>query len=77
MRIAVISDLHLGRGGPADDFGHDDESFLHFLDDLDAKLRGTTPAQLEARPIRSALELANRRGVPARCIRAGDEDSRA
>ncbi len=31
MRIAVISDLHLGSGGPADFFGHDDTDFLRFL----------------------------------------------
>jgi predicted phosphodiesterase len=31
MQIAVISDLHLGSGGPADSFGHDDSEFLRFL----------------------------------------------
>jgi predicted phosphodiesterase len=31
MEIAVISDLHLGRGGPVDGFGHDDGEFLCFL----------------------------------------------
>lgn len=31
MQIAVISDLHLGRGGPADGFGHDDGEFVRFL----------------------------------------------
>lgn len=31
MRIAVISDLHLGRGDAADRFGHDDAEFLRFL----------------------------------------------
>lgn len=31
MEIAVISDLHLGRGGPADGFGHDDGEFVRFL----------------------------------------------
>lgn len=31
MKIAVISDLHLGAGGPADSFGHDDGEFLRFL----------------------------------------------
>lgn len=31
MRIAVISDLHLGSGGPTDYFGHDDGEFLRFL----------------------------------------------
>jgi UDP-2,3-diacylglucosamine pyrophosphatase LpxH len=32
----VISDLHLGRGGPADGFGHDDAEFLRFLGFLEA-----------------------------------------
>lgn len=31
MKIAVISDLHLGAGGPTDSFGHDDGEFLRFL----------------------------------------------
>jgi predicted phosphodiesterase len=31
VRIAVISDLHLGSGGPADTFGHRDENFARFL----------------------------------------------
>ncbi len=31
MQIAVISDLHLGAGGPTDLFGHDDHEFLSFL----------------------------------------------
>ncbi|MEZ4219705.1 MAG: UDP-2,3-diacylglucosamine diphosphatase [Polyangiaceae bacterium] len=31
MKIAVISDLHLGSGGPADAFGHDDAEFGKFL----------------------------------------------
>lgn len=31
MQIAVISDLHLGSGGPADAFGHKDSEFLEFL----------------------------------------------
>lgn len=31
MQIAVISDLHLGTGGPADSFGHEDAEFLRFL----------------------------------------------
>lgn len=35
MEIAVISDLHLGPGGPADGFGHDDSEFLKFLDFLE------------------------------------------
>lgn len=35
MRIAVISDLHLGRGDVADPFGHDDAQFLRFLRHLE------------------------------------------
>jgi predicted phosphodiesterase len=31
MQVAVISDLHLGPGGPTDLFGHDDTDFLRFL----------------------------------------------
>ncbi|HEY0464786.1 MAG TPA: UDP-2,3-diacylglucosamine diphosphatase [Polyangiaceae bacterium] len=31
MEIAVISDLHLGTGGAADGFGHEDGEFLKFL----------------------------------------------
>lgn len=31
MRIAVISDLHLGRRDVVDHFGHDDTAFLRFL----------------------------------------------
>jgi len=31
MKIAVISDLHLGAGDKADGFGHDDTDFLRFL----------------------------------------------
>ncbi len=35
MQIAVISDLHLGAGGAADGFGHDDGEFLRFLRSLE------------------------------------------
>jgi predicted phosphodiesterase len=35
MEIAVISDLHLGTGGAADGFGHDDGEFLKFLNFLE------------------------------------------
>lgn len=35
MQIAVISDLHLGSGGPTDLFGHDDYEFLKFLEFLE------------------------------------------
>lgn len=36
MKIAVISDIHLGGGGPQDSFGHDDYDFLRFLQFLEA-----------------------------------------
>jgi len=36
MKIAVISDLHLGRGDEADRFGADDSRFLRFLDFLES-----------------------------------------
>lgn len=35
MRIAVISDLHLGNRDASDSFGHDDTEFLRFLDHLE------------------------------------------
>lgn len=35
MKIAVISDLHLGAGDRADAFGHEDGEFLRFLDFLE------------------------------------------
>ncbi len=35
MRIAVISDLHLGTSDASDSFGHDDAHFLRFLDHLE------------------------------------------
>jgi predicted phosphodiesterase len=37
MRIAVISDLHLGEGGDADAFGHDDAEFIGFLRRLESE----------------------------------------
>lgn len=36
MKIAVISDLHLGPGDRADLFGHDEDRFLKFLSHLEA-----------------------------------------
>ncbi|HEX2730070.1 MAG TPA: metallophosphoesterase family protein [Polyangiaceae bacterium] len=35
MKIAVISDLHLGAGDRVDEFGHDDAEFLKFLSFLE------------------------------------------
>lgn len=37
MKLAVISDLHMGRGDAADPFGHDDAEFLRFLRFLEAE----------------------------------------
>lgn len=37
MKIAVISDLHLGCGDRADHFGHDDTAFCRFLDHLEGE----------------------------------------
>lgn len=36
MTIAVVSDLHLGRGDVLDRFGHEDARFLRFLNHLEA-----------------------------------------
>ena len=36
MQLAVISDLHLGRGDRSDRFGHEDSEFLRFLRQLPA-----------------------------------------
>jgi predicted phosphodiesterase len=36
MKVAVISDLHLGPGDASDRFGHDDTSFLRFLGFLES-----------------------------------------
>jgi len=36
MKIAVISDLHIGNGDEADRFGHDDHEFLRFLKFMEA-----------------------------------------
>ena len=37
MRIAAISDIHLGSGGRTDRFGHSDAAFLRFLDHLEGR----------------------------------------
>lgn len=36
MKVAVISDLHLGVGGPTDLFGHEDNEFIKFLAHLES-----------------------------------------
>jgi predicted phosphodiesterase len=68
MQLAVISDLHLGRRGPTDGFGHDDAEFLRFLyflegnferivllGDIWETLTGMRPGQAEAE-LRAAQE---------------------
>lgn len=61
MQLAVISDLHLGRGR-ADQFGHEESRFLRFLDYLEANferivLLGDIYETLSARPAAQVREL--------------------
>jgi predicted phosphodiesterase len=61
MKIAVISDLHLGAGDSADGFGHDDADFLRFLKFLEASfervvLLGDIWETLQSRRLGSARE---------------------
>lgn len=66
MKLAVISDLHLGAGDRADGFGHDDADFLRFLKFLEGNferviLLGDIWETLQSRRLGSArqeLELA-------------------
>lgn len=64
MKIAVISDLHLGRGDRTDRFGHDDAEFLRFLGFLEQEferivLLGDVWETLSGRfPGRPRIELA-------------------
>jgi predicted phosphodiesterase len=66
MKLAVISDLHLGAGDRADGFGHDDAEFLRFLGFLEQNferviLLGDIWETLQSRRLGSArqeLELA-------------------
>jgi len=69
MKIAVISDLHLGSGGPTDLFGHDDAEFLGFLSFLERNFERvvllgdvweTLTAVLPGNPLR-ALDAARER----------------
>ncbi len=76
MKIAVISDLHLGRGGRNDHFGHDDAEFLTFLDHLEGNferivLLGDIYETLTgARPGTQVRELAAARAAhPEICAR--------
>jgi predicted phosphodiesterase len=62
MQVAVISDLHLGRGGPTDAFQHDDGEFLRFLRFLESNfekivLLGDIWETLTAPPFARAQEL--------------------
>src|SRR5688572_4879234 len=61
MKLAVISDLHLGAGDLADCFGHDDADFLRFLKFLEGNferiiLLGDIWETLQSRRLGSALE---------------------
>jgi UDP-2,3-diacylglucosamine pyrophosphatase LpxH len=63
MQIAVISDLHLGRGGLTDAFEHDDGEFLRFLSFLESNfervvLLGDIWETLTAAPGGQGAELA-------------------
>ncbi|MDF3069973.1 MAG: Ser/Thr protein phosphatase family protein [Polyangiaceae bacterium] len=61
MKLAVISDLHLGAGDLADGFGHDDGEFLRFLTYLERNferviLLGDIWETLQSRRLGSARE---------------------
>jgi predicted phosphodiesterase len=61
MKLAVISDLHLGSGDLADGFGHDDQEFLRFLTFLERNferviLLGDIWETLQSRRLGSAKE---------------------
>ena len=61
MKLAVISDLHLGAGDLADGFGHDDGDFLRFLTFLERNferviLLGDIWETLQSRRLGSARE---------------------
>jgi predicted phosphodiesterase len=79
MRIAVISDLHLGRRDAADHFGHDDSVFLRFLRFLESNferivLLGDIFETLTPRaPWRQAAELAGARAAHPDIVRRFDQ----
>ena len=61
MKLAVISDLHLGAGDRADGFGHDDTDFLRFLKFLESNferviLLGDIWETLQSRRLGSAKQ---------------------
>lgn len=61
MKLAVISDLHLGAGDSADGFGHDDAEFLRFLSYLEGNfekvvLLGDIWETLQSRRLGNARE---------------------
>src|SRR6188474_2998957 len=64
MKLAVISDLHLGAGDLADSFGHDDGDFLRFLKFLEGNferviLLGDIWECLQSRKLGNAREELN------------------
>ncbi|HZI15252.1 MAG TPA: metallophosphoesterase family protein [Myxococcus sp.] len=79
MRIAVISDLHLGRRDAADHFGHEDSAFLRFLRFLESNferivLLGDIFETLTPRtPGRQVAELAAARAAHPELVRRFSE----
>lgn len=81
MKIAVISDLHLGSNDPTDQFGHDDGKFLGFLDHLEDNferivLLGDVYETLTCRsPFAQAKELERVQGEHKEIVRRFDRDA--
>jgi predicted phosphodiesterase len=75
LRIAVISDLHLGRRDAVDHFGHEDSRFLEFLRFLESEferivLLGDIYETLTSRaPYQQAAELAAARAAHPELVR--------
>ncbi|WP_224371247.1 metallophosphoesterase family protein [Hyalangium versicolor] len=75
LRIAVISDLHLGRRDTVDHFGHEDSSFLRFLCFLESEferivLLGDIYETLTSRaPYQQVAELAAARAAHPEIVR--------
>lgn len=73
MKIAVISDLHLGNGTRSDQFGHDEATFLRFLDHLEGNferivLLGDIYETLTTRGAAQVAELARCKAAHARVV---------
>lgn len=80
MQVAVISDIHLGRGDAADQFGHDDSDFLRFLDHLEGNfervvLLGDIYETLTApNPFAQVQELATIKAAHPEIVKRFDTD---